>query len=208
MITFQFRPLKDWPREATRFRKNSPFKVGFEATLELLKKEIEHVGGREVVVEADILPNHIRRDGMPRSDALAMSPKILVRFQSKHGPLDFLCDDCRHWQDNLRAIALTLERLRLADLYGVTKGGEQYRGWQALPAPDSEHFNTVDAAIEWVAKESGKFEHELRDATNFKSAFRELAKKFHTDSGAGDAVKFRKLNNARDLVEKNLGVAR
>jgi hypothetical protein len=42
---------------------------------------------------------------------------------------------CVKWTDNVHAIALTLERLRLADLYGVTSRGEQYAGWKMLPGP-------------------------------------------------------------------------
>jgi len=45
------------------------------------------------------------------------------------------CDSFKDWEANLRAIALSLERLRAADRYGVTtEEKEQYIGWLRLPA--------------------------------------------------------------------------
>ncbi len=48
----------------------------------------------------------------------------------------FPCDRFKHWDDNLRAISLTLERMRAVDRYGVTLNKQQYAGFKALPAQE------------------------------------------------------------------------
>jgi hypothetical protein len=63
---------------------------------------------------------------------------VTVAFDSKHGSLKYTADKFATWQENLRAIALGLEALRKVDRYGVTTRGEQYTGWKALPAGESE----------------------------------------------------------------------
>jgi hypothetical protein len=53
-------------------------------------------------------------------------------------------DPMESWQHNVYAIAKSLEALRLVDRYGVTRRGEQYTGWKALPAGSGEvstHMN-------------------------------------------------------------------
>lgn len=215
MITVQFRPLLSWPRAETPHhkRKGSPFNSSFVTTLEDLKSEIRHLKGERVVVSAELDERDIRVDGFPRADARARGPKVSIAFDSKHGPLVFMCDDCNRYTDNLRAIALTLERLRLADRYGVTRSGEQYSGWKQLPMPGAgggapppanEGFATPEDALAWIGNE---VDRNVSNSTDFLDAVRELQKRFHPDLG-GDEVKFRKLQNARDLVEQHLGVLR
>lgn len=202
MISVEFRPLENWPRKQTSpgDRKPRPFRTGFEDTLTLLRRELHHLGAHSVVVQGTFRPDQIRMDGMPYASASPRSPHIAISFESKHGPLQFLCDDCRQWTDNLYAIALTLERLRLADRYGVTRSGEQYKGWQQLPPPAAESFASAVAAAEWIAEQAGLQLSALASEEGFAQAYRNLAKKFHPDAG-GDVVKFRQLQNAKAIID-------
>jgi hypothetical protein len=54
---------------------------------------------------------------------------------------------------NARAIALGLEALRKVDRYRITKRGEQYTGWSALPpaTPMGAAKMTADDALEFFA---------------------------------------------------------
>ena len=69
---------------------------------------------------------------------------MIVNLDTRHGPMRYpsgrfyaqWSGDMPGWQANVRAVALTLESLRAVDRYGVSQHGEQYRGWQALPAGD------------------------------------------------------------------------
>jgi hypothetical protein len=45
----------------------------------------------------------------------------------------YATDVCERWEHNVRAIALGLEALRAVDRHGITRRGEQYAGFKALP---------------------------------------------------------------------------
>jgi len=136
LLDATFRPLTSWPREQTKVRRKSQFKAGFNDTLLLLKREIRQLEGRDVVIELAMDEDQLRvTDSYPRSDARARGPHVKLSFYSRRYrfPMCFMTDEFKSWQENLRAIALAMERLRLVDDYGVTKSGEQYKGWKALP---------------------------------------------------------------------------
>lgn len=204
-----FRPIDKWPRLAeTKGRRRSPFKVGYQDTLELLFFEIAKLGGSDVVVQIDVREHELRLDGWPKSDARPKSPRVIVSLKSKHGPLMYPCDQFLKWQDNLRAIALALEALRKVDRYGVTSHGEQYKGWQALPAPsDGGGFTSIEKAANFIARHcdhlpldiSGRFD-------TFRDAYRIAALKLHPDRNNGDMAEFKKLQQARELI--NIGFGR
>jgi len=53
-IDATFRPIEKWPGELTRSRRRSPFRASWGMTLDLLKTEIRHLRGRQVVIEMDL----------------------------------------------------------------------------------------------------------------------------------------------------------
>jgi hypothetical protein len=140
-MRYTTRPLSDrtWLRPASK-REWSRFDTTWSKTLQLLSREIDMLGGRDVVIEVDVPEKAIRLDGMLRADAKAASPAVVVAFESKHGPMLYRCDrfvarwsgQPADWQQNVRAIALTLESLRAVDRYGATETGQQYAGWKAI----------------------------------------------------------------------------
>lgn len=109
-----------------------------------------------------------------------------VSFDSKHGPLTYETAEFATWQDNLRAIALGLEALRAVDRYGISKRGEQYRGWKALPmSSDDTGIHDEAQAREWLAQWGGDARKALFET--------------HPDRG-GDDLAFRKTIRARELL--------
>jgi hypothetical protein len=166
MSLYQFRPLPQ-PFK-TKYRPGSPFFAEYTDTEILLEREIRHLNARNVVLQADCLPSEIRLDGTLKANARLRSPGVILSFDSKHGPLSYPCDKFNNWQSNVRAIALALEALRKVERYGVTKRGEQYRGWEQLPEPDPT------AIILKYAPHS---------ANDIKNAVREAKKKTHPDAG-------------------------
>lgn len=121
---------------------------------------------------------------------------VAVQFKSHKGPLKFYCDAFDQWQDNLRAIALTLEHLRTMDRYGCTSGTEQYTGFAALPAPESNGFKDAQDAATWMFTQAGSG----GSTSNWQENYRICAKKFHPDLG-GDVNLFKKLQDAKRLLE-------
>lgn len=129
-----YRPIDAWPGELTRRRTRSPFNSTLAQTFTLLERELRHLGARDVVVQMALHDNDFRIDGKPRARAIPDHPGVIVAFDSRYGPLKYATDTFDRFADNLRAIALGLESLRRVDRYGITKRGEQYAGWKALPA--------------------------------------------------------------------------
>lgn len=213
MISFTFRPLTTWPRKKTEsyHRRSSPFKATVDQTQKMLGRELNHLqAANPVVIQAAFSERHIRIDGLVYANAPQPEfPGIILTFTSgKHGPMNFCCDDCRRWQDNLRAIALTLERLRLADLYGVTKSGEQYAGWKALPGPIvTPAAMTVEDAARFVAKsadvpnQAGRI---VDSADRFADYYRIAAKRLHPDANAGATPpEWYQLQRAKEILDKH-----
>lgn len=193
---YQFRPVERWPIEPTpsHRRQRGRFKAGYRDTLDLLERELKHLGAKHVVIQAYLQPRDIRNDGMIRADSRPSAPGIILSFESKHGPLSYPCDTFTDWQDNLRAIALAIEHLRAIDRYGVTKRGEQYKGWTALPSPNGDH---------WSAEEARNFLRSIIggrvDALPIAVAIRECEFATHPDRG-GRAEDFKKVQHARKLL--------
>jgi hypothetical protein len=131
---FVVAPMREWPGAMTARRRRSQFASTHSATLALLTRELRELGAKHPTLLIALRPEDFRLDGLPRAGRVAAHPGIVLSFESKHGPLSYPCDTFDRWQDNLRAIALALEALRKVDRYGVTKRGEQYRGFLALEA--------------------------------------------------------------------------
>ena len=150
------RPSDLWLEEQTpahKRRSRYTFKASWSDTISLLEREVRHLRARDVVLQLDVAEKDIRIDGMLRANASPNHPGVRISFDSIHGPLTYATDSCTYWQDNVRSIALGLQALRAIDRYGVTKRGEQYAGWKALPAGagDRPSHMTRDQALQVVA---------------------------------------------------------
>lgn len=135
-----FRPIDVWPYPDTRPRRSRwTFKAPWSKTLALLERELDFIDGHNVVLGAMFREQDLRLDGMPRSGAqVPAHPGIELSFDSPHGRLVYASDACEWWEHNVRSIALGLEALRAVDRFGITRKGEQYAGWKALPAGESD----------------------------------------------------------------------
>jgi len=200
-ITTQFEPIDTWPGEPTRRTLRAPFKSTWQATCQLLERELRFLGVRSIVIEQFLERWQIRNDGFPRADARPRLPGVIISFQSNNGPLRYPCDRFDDWQDNVRAIALALEALRKVDRYGVTKRGEQYRGWAALPPPATSDtdFATDWAAVNFLNKLLGIVISIDNSRDTIEAAIRAAEKATHPDRG-GNPDDFKKVQSARKLL--------
>ncbi len=210
MLTCTFRPIDRWPREFTKARRGNPFRSPYSSTLEMLAYEIDKLSGRNIIVQTAMQESDIRQDGWPRANARRPPhPGVIVTFDSKHGPLSFVCDTYSDWEANLRAIALTLESLRAVDRYAATTHGEQYQGWKRIAAPQSTpaEFTSSKQAAEWLGGVAGNVcaADILESADGFKRAYREASNKLHPDKG-GSTEEFQRLRKASELLEKRHGL--
>ena len=222
-LVYTVRPISD----RTPFRgeyENSQFTAGWSDTLDVLDRELWHLDAEHVVIEVDVPERGIRVDGQMRADAKVTSPAVRLAFDSKHGPLQYATDRFvrpswqakgaqEDWQHNLRAIALGLEALRRVDRYGITRRGEQYTGWKALPAGAGAPIampaamNSDEAArllIELSGFRGTVTERHVNQVINSPEQrtqlYRQAVKKLHPDNG-GDRALFDRLQEARTLLD-------
>ncbi len=182
-----FRPIDKWPQEFSRHRRRAPFRAQLSATVSLLGRELRMLNAKQIVLQIAIGEAALRVDGLPYADARPEHPGVILAFESKWGPLKYVTDEFSTWQENLRAIALGMEALRKVDRYGVSKRGEQYTGWKALPASTdpAASIQTRDQAQAVLDQYGGDLRRAIRET--------------HPDHG-GDEIEFRKVIKARELL--------
>lgn len=184
-----FRPIDVWPGEQTSWRQLAPFNAPWLSTIKLLERELSMLAAKNVVFQVALRDNDLRVDGKPKAGRKAAHPGVILAFDSKYGPLKYAVDTFTSWDDNVRAIALAMEALRKVDRYGVTKRGEQYTGWRAIPQTTSGDpgalINTVDDARRVLEPWGGDWKVAARDT--------------HPDHG-GDPDEFRKVMRAKELL--------
>lgn len=191
-----FRPLPDWPYPPTKPHRDAKFKVRrkgadgytrqvrtpWDQTLRDLEYEIVQLIGKNVLFGVGLSARDIRLDGKPRADARQFNhPGVEISFDSRFGRLTYATDEFNDWQDNVRAIALSLEALRAVDRYGVSKRGQQYAGWAQLAAggPDPERGRVLVERAESMAKamfqyhpDHGGDERDMVDVLAFRDQLR------------------------------------
>lgn len=198
-MRYETRPLGVWHGPTTRDRAPARrFTAPWQSTLDLLAKETDMLGATLVVVQVDVTEADIRRDGMLRANARPGHPGVKISFKSRFGPLTYATDAYDDWRGNVRAIALGLEALRAVDRYGITKTGEQYRGFRAIEGAPSETM-TADEAVRFLVTQSGIAILGPGDTSAVRLAYRRAVQEHHPDRG-GDADIFRRLTAARDLL--------
>lgn len=214
MLDAKFRPLEVRPDAPRGGHKRSPFSGSFTDTLDRLERELDHLKAAEIVVQIDTTLDQIRNDGWPRSTARVNGNAVVLSFRSRHGALSYTCNTYQGWEQNLRAIAMTLERLRAVERYGAVKGGEQYKGWAQLP-PGQNGRGPIQAG-EWRSVEDAarfilRTEGCIHDADGIaaviadpQGSYREAARKAHPDVG-GSTELMAKLNRARDFIVSHTG---
>lgn len=187
MLQYIFRPL-DMPPNRWKTRKGSQFRAKWSDTLELLERELKHLRATNIILQADVELSDVRLDGMLRAQARPKSPAVAVTFDSMHGPLSYPCDTYSDWQDNIRAIAMSLQSLRAVDRYGVTKRAEQYKGWQKLPPPPSQNSTAqyIQTLLIELSNLTGIPYPEVRD--NVAAAIKTARIKHHPDRGGDPAI--------------------
>lgn len=210
-MRYTVRPISDRTGFTGKSRR-SAFGSSWSSTESLLLAEVGRLNGRDLVLEVDVPERAIRIDGGLYANARPSSPGVRIAFESKHGPLTYGTDEFTSWQDNVRAIAKSLEALRMVDRYGVSRRGEQYTGWKAIGAgramPSSEE-PTMDAELAWstlgsyTAPGDSRTISELRStATNdeLRAMHRRARARWHTDRPDGDRKMWDLVEQAADVL--------
>lgn len=183
--TLKVGPLREWPGVLTPAsqRRNSSFRSPLPKTLELLDKEVwhlattqEHIESAELLVA--IAPHDFRRDGRPYANAKAEHPGVVFSMDTAMGHVSYPSDLHLTWQENLRAVALTLQALRAVTRYGVTRNGEQYRGSLAIESAQPVH--DVASARAVLLDITGRNGEDL----NLRDLVRQAKREAHPDTAS------------------------
>lgn len=224
MAEITFRPLLTrWPKPETPARERRSqgwdFHKGIKGWIDHLERELVHLKICEALVEVDADPVHFKKWGGLFADARPKSPRVMLTFDLPDvGPMVYACDSYTHFEDNLHAIGLTLERLRLVDSYGATTGHQQYQGFKRLPSAGG---STVER--EWTPSDAARvvvnanplfqgFDESMRASVSeallrgqvesAKSIVLAAQRATHPDTG-GDADRFANVQRARDVLVKH-----
>ena len=208
MRCWSYKSIERWPGELldNDDRPYHRFEATWPQTTELLCRELEHLGADHVVMQLAVKPNQIRVDGALREGTKPEHPGVILSFESMYGPLQYATDQFDSftakrpaWQANVRAIAKSLEALRMVDRYGVTKRGEQYTGWGQLPAgTPMGAAMTVEEAIQILHRHApGAWDYDQQE--HLRRAYRTAAAT-HPDITGGSADAFREVKEAYDLL--------
>ena len=156
MLNAVFRPVEAWPGQQTpsHKRKRSRFKASYVTTLDDLEREFAAIRAKDVVIQCYLDRDDIRNDGWPRSKARPKQPGVIVTFLQGKDVISMPCDTFLDWEQNVRAIALTLHALRMVSQYGVTKHNEQYTGFKRIEAPKPALQMTVEEAAQFIASQA------------------------------------------------------
>jgi hypothetical protein len=199
MIDVRFRPMGPL---AKKTRTNSQFRSKYATILDKLETELDKLSARSIVIEAGYELSQIRNDGWPRSTARPSHPDVRLSFNSRGKEMAFPCSTYTSMDDNLYAIALTLERLRDINRYGVTQEGQQYKGFTALPAPEAAGTCKIKAAtlLAFLAGQGHFSGNILVDPAAREAAYKVVVKKVHPDMGGN--------RETWDRVQEAIGVLR
>lgn len=174
-----------WPlgRPRTGWREESKFNVTPGRAIKDVQDEVARLGGSGLIISTNV---PLRRDGVPFATMRPNGdPGVAVYFTYKKKPMCFACDRWDRVEDNMRAVAKTIEALRGISRWGTGDMIEQaFTGFAALPSFEA-----------WwqVLKLNGP--NVSRD--DIQRAWRTLISEHHPDTG-GDTDQAARINRARD----------
>lgn len=195
-----FRPIGDEAR--AQHHERSRFEAGWEATLSLLSYELGKLEAKAAVIRLALESEDIRLDGWPRARAVPARPEVIIEWQIGSQWSRMAATKYDHWQDNVRAAALTLDALRAVERWGVVEG-EQYEGLRLELEPAVREISTREQAQSFVLDrlfvDDDHSLHSLATPDDIRKTYRRLASRLRPDAG-GDPEEFRKLQQAKDLL--------
>lgn len=177
-----------WPEgwKRTSYRQRSKFKTGFGAARNLLFAELGRMAASKIILSTNI---PLRNDGLPRANMRpdGGDPGVAVYFQRKGKAMVFACDKYDHSEDNIYAVAKTIDAMRGIERWGASDMMERaFSGFKALNAEnDGESWWSI----------LGCHAHATSDEIDV--AYKRKIREVHPDAG-GSHEAMTKVNIARD----------
>lgn len=189
------------PRTPQHARERARFDMSFSRARDEVTRQVELMTGKYswMVKEAGLIISTnlpLRRDGLPLASAKAPNdPGVAVYFTYKKKQVCFACDRWVKIEDNMQAIAKTIDALRGIARWGTGDMMEAaFRGFAALP-------ETVSVRPWRDVIGVGPNENDL---AVIRGHYRSRAFHLHPDRGGNDAA-MAELNAAMRQAEQELG---
>jgi hypothetical protein len=212
MISLQLKPIKNWRGKVTEKPEASRFRQTYSNTKKLLLKELAFLKPLDSIcyIQLYVHPNQIRADGELRADARPQKSGVILSLTRRGKklsdgvyqalPRELSCDKYDDWQDNLRAITLTLTSLRDAERHGVLTFDEMF---DRLALPPADGFATGQEAAAFIAYHTNELSAQiLTNQEVYKSAFKRAARKFHPDTNPDETDNWLKLEAAKRTLDE------
>lgn len=143
-------------------------------------RELELMKATSIVINSNM---QYRQDGMPYTRQSVADTGVAVYFKLDGEEQCMPCDEWHRLEDNLRAVAKTVNALRGIERWGARSMAKAaFRGFKALP---SESTVTPYTARRW---------HEVLEvvptasAETIRAAYKSMLLKVHPDHGGKDAA--------------------
>jgi hypothetical protein len=188
---------QSYQRKTATFSRQGKALTVFDGVQRVLD-ELQRLGVHQddVIVSTNL---QTRLDGLPRSNqARPYDPGVCVYWKPAKSPMRCMAiDRYNEVQDNLAAVAATLEAMRSIERHGGAAILDRaFTGFAALPAPAAGRRDWW--VVLGVAETAGPVE--------IRAAHRVLAQTNHPDRG-GDPALMAEINTARDAGLKKWGEA-
>lgn len=185
------------PRTEPHRRTWSNFKTSFGRARDACLGQIRMLGGSEPIISSNLA---LRLDGLPRGDqAQPRDSGVAVYFTYKKKSMCFACDRWAKVDDNMHAIALTIEALRGVSRWGTGDMMEAaFTGFTALPAP-------ITGQKPWREVLGVAFDE--RDRGRIHECYRIRRGEAHPDRHGGDHDAFLAVQAAYEQAARELGFA-
>lgn len=191
------------PRTQRHSRERARFDMSFARARDEVVRQIELMNGRYEWMRREtglIISTNIplRRDGLPLASARPPEDTgVAVYFTYKKRPMCFACDRWQKVEDNMQAIAKTIEALRGIARWGTGDMMEAaFTGFTALPAPGQ------DSAAGWRTI-LGFDETERPELATVEARYRKRIAEAHPDRGGSHEAALT-INSARDQAYAEL----
>lgn len=116
-----------WPRTAPR--ESGKFRTTLPAALAALKKEVGMLGGKGLVLSSNVTLGADRPG----------DPGVCAYFELRAQPIAIPCDRWQTVENNVKAIALTIEAMRGMERWGAKHMiTAMFKGFKALPPRSTE----------------------------------------------------------------------
>lgn len=189
-----------WPvgrKRATR-REKARFVISLGKARDSLIHEVKLLGGASLVISSNLT---LRQDGLPyASQRQPDDPGVAAYLTYKKRQMAFACDRWQKVEDNMQAIAKTIDALRGVARWGTGDMMEAaFTGFAALPPPGQT------SARGW-REVLGFPPDRTPPAGEVESNYRYLRSKHHPDKG-GTAEAFNAVQSAYEQAQQELGTA-